>query len=130
MITLEVFENTNSETDTVELLRHIVNLIEEGYTLGFDPEWKLSNNSNSNNILDDEQSEIESDIILELADKIYSNVYPNIDDKRFYDKKLTEIFDWLCNGNSEEIENWTAESLVDEWKEYDQEEEVNDELDN
>jgi hypothetical protein len=123
MITLEVFENADSETDTVELLRHIVNLIEEGYTSGYDPEWTLTEN---NSIRDesDIKAEYESGILLDLADKIYSNVYPDVDDKRFYDKKLTEIFDWLCNGNSEEIENWTAESLIDEWKEYDQEEEV------
>jgi hypothetical protein len=123
MITLEVFENADSETDTVELLRHIVNLIEEGYTSGYDPGWTLTEN---NSIRDesDIKAEYESGILLDLADKIYSNVYPDVDDKRFYDKKLTEIFDWLCNGNSEEIENWTAESLIDEWKEYDQEEEV------
>ena len=119
MITLEVFKDTEYVTEIVADLRHIANLIEEGYTSGYDPEWTLTEN---NDIRDesDIQAEYESGILLELADKIYSNVYSEVDDKKFYNKKLSEIFDWLCNGD------WsgTIEELTDEWKEYDQEEEV------
>jgi hypothetical protein len=46
MIILKIFEDTNNEfeLDTVELLRYIVNLIEEGYYSGIDPSWELHEN--------------------------------------------------------------------------------------
>jgi hypothetical protein len=42
MITIEISEKVENTNDMVDLLRSIANLVEEGYTSGFSPDWNLS----------------------------------------------------------------------------------------
>jgi hypothetical protein len=52
----------------------------------------------------------------ELIETIYSECYGHLDDKWFRDDKLTEIYDWLVNGDAFDC---TVQDLVNEWREYD-----------
>ena len=51
----------------------------------------------------------------ELADTIYTAVFGDLDDRRFYSAKVSEIEDWLADGDGE----LNAAVLIAEWIEYD-----------
>ena len=42
MLKIEITEDAADKTDMVELLRRIADLVEEGYTSGNYPDWKLT----------------------------------------------------------------------------------------
>ena len=73
------------------------------------------------NINDEEEMDRlanESANMMDAAFKIYSNIYGDIDNKFFKDKIITEIFDWLCNGDLERDGSIDVEHLTKEWIEY------------
>ena len=47
-------------------------------------------------------------------------MYGDVDDKFFHEEKLTEIEEWLEDGEALTDQD-TIESLADEWREYDEE---------
>ncbi len=53
----------------------------------------------------------------QLAYEIYLRMYGDVDDKHHHARKLTEILDWLSNGDLEGTES--IESIVADWLEYD-----------
>ena len=52
-----------------------------------------------------------------LARAIYEEVYPTVDDKYFRRKKVSEINDWLSDGDNDF--NRSVLSFAEEWREYD-----------
>jgi len=58
--------------------------------------------------------------IEQLAFDIYDEVYGHLDDKRHKSQYVSEIYDWLANGD---IEGRSIEDLVEEWREYTAEDE-------
>ena len=58
--------------------------------------------------------------IEQLAFDIYDEVYGHLDDKRHKSRFITEIIDWLINGD---LEGRSLEDLVEEWREYTAEDE-------
>jgi hypothetical protein len=58
--------------------------------------------------------------IEQLAFDIYDEVYGHIDDKRHKTQYITEIYDWLANGD---IDGRSLGDLVEEWREYTAEDE-------
>ena len=59
---------------------------------------------------------------LKMADAIYTECYPTVDDKRFRDAKTTEILDWLSTWPADDSASQDVTALVTEWREYDAEE--------
>lgn len=53
------------------------------------------------------------------AQAIYAEVYGDIDDKGLKASKMTEIHDWLEEGDLRD--NPTVDELAAEWREYDAE---------
>lgn len=53
--------------------------------------------------------------IEQLAFDIYDDVYGHLDDKRHKSRFITEIIDWLINGD---LEGRSLEDLAEEWREY------------
>lgn len=54
-----------------------------------------------------------------LARAIYREVYGHLDDKNHKAAKVTEIRDWLLDGDMGE--GRSVEALAEEWREYDTE---------
>ena len=54
--------------------------------------------------------------IIELADRIYSEVYGDIDSKAHRIERQGEIEDWLADGDA--VDNFTMPELVEMWREY------------
>jgi len=52
----------------------------------------------------------------DAANRIYSEFYGHLDDRRFKAAKLQEINDWLTQGDPEDM---TPDELMAEWAEYD-----------
>ena len=59
-------------------------------------------------------------LALEIYERIYQNMN-DISDTTHYDTKTAEIYEWLVNGD---LTGATVETLVQDWIEYDQDEEV------
>lgn len=49
MITIDITEETKRYSDMADLLRHIADLIERGYTSGYHPSWDLSGEQETEN---------------------------------------------------------------------------------
>ena len=64
--------------------------------------------------LDNGGSEVNK--LQQLANKLYSKVYGDIDDKSFRAKTTGEIYDWLYEGNLDDEP--TVDQLAKEWQEY------------
>lgn len=54
--------------------------------------------------------------IIELADRIYSEVYGDIDSKAHRSERMGEIEDWLADGDA--VDTYTLPELVEMWHEY------------
>lgn len=57
---------------------------------------------------------------VDIAEKIYIEIFGDIDSKQFHARKVQEIVDWLNDGDTSDSP--TVETLVSEWREYDAEE--------
>ena len=54
--------------------------------------------------------------IIELADRIYSEVYGDNDSKTIRSERMGEIEDWLAEGDA--VDTYTLPELVEMWREY------------
>lgn len=60
---------------------------------------------------------VRENLLNDLTDRIYTEVFGHLDDKRFHAEKAQEIYDWLANGDVPEHPSITQ--LAQEWREYD-----------
>jgi hypothetical protein len=54
--------------------------------------------------------------IIELADRIYSEVYGDTDSKAHRSERTGEIEDWLAEGDA--VDTYTLPERVERWREY------------